>query len=489
MADVAPWRHSKQNPMAIATLPMLNGKVYAVWSPSLIQASLRSKEMSFDFFSIQFAARMLGIDKTSEKLIQTELNTGESFLHAAMSAMANALRGEALQKMNGVALDYIAEYLNDIPAAGKGKGLNISNVWQWSRDFITTATMEALYGEHNPFRGDEGGELRQALYDYDDYAETLIPGIAPSILARKAVAAQNKLAKGLGEHFYNHQYDQTRTDIAELTRDRAGTLRQNGIADDQIPFFEIGLVFTATVNSAPTFFWMFANIWLRPQLVAQLRDEAIKAVEMKPSSENGKRKAIVSTATLEERQPLLVSVYRESLRRASVVVGTRRVVHDMTLVDDDGTAYFLKGGVDVMWSGKTMHRTSNPWGDDVLEFKADRFVVPASSSAKETKERSARMKSYAPFGGGKHYCPGRNFAFAEILGFMTACVLGFEVEGLKAENVKEKVVPNMGEAIVKPPKNGEGGPITLRRRDGWEDVEWSFSVEGSEHRSNAAEKV
>ena len=37
-----------QNPMPIATLPMLNGKLYALWSPGLIHAAMRHKDLSFD---------------------------------------------------------------------------------------------------------------------------------------------------------------------------------------------------------------------------------------------------------------------------------------------------------------------------------------------------------------------------------------------------------------------------------------------------------
>lgn len=79
-----------------------------------------------------------------------------------------------------------------------------------------------------------------------------------------------------------------------------------------------------------------------------------------------------------------------------------------------------------------------------------------------------------PFGGGAHLCPGRNFAFAEILGLVGALVLGYEVVGLRAENIK--MGPRvLASAIPKPMEDGDGGPVTLRRRKGWEDVQWSFA--------------
>jgi len=48
---------------------------------------------------------------------------------------------------------------------------------------------------------------------------------------------------------------------------------------------------------------------------------------------------------------------------------------------------------------------------------------------KEKVDDELRKAGYIPFGGGKHLCPGRNIAFAEILGTLAALLLGFEVRG------------------------------------------------------------
>ena len=79
-----------------------------------------------------------------------------------------------------------------------------------------------------------------------------------------------------------------------------------------------------------------------------------------------------------------------------------------------------------------------------------------------------------PFGGGKHLCPGRNFAFAEILGMMTVLLLGFEVRGV-TEKFLQMPTPKFGEAVPKPLDNGAGGSVGIERRNGWENVEWRFS--------------
>lgn len=60
------------------------------------------------------------------------------------------------------------------------------------------------------------------------------------------------------------------------------------------------------------------------------------------------------------------------------------------------------------------------------------------------------------------------------MGLIGALVLGYEIEGLQAEKIK--MGPRvMAAAIPQPTKNGDGGPVTIRRKKGWEDVEWSFA--------------
>lgn len=53
--------NSAKTPMPICTLPMLNGKVYAITDPVLAQAAFRSKDMSFDPFVIAFTQKMTGL--------------------------------------------------------------------------------------------------------------------------------------------------------------------------------------------------------------------------------------------------------------------------------------------------------------------------------------------------------------------------------------------------------------------------------------------
>ena len=78
------------------------------------------------------------------------------------------------------------------------------------------------------------------------------------------------------------------------------------------------------------------------------------------------RTATLDISKLEERCPLMVSCYKESIRLGNQGVGTRRVMHDTVLMDSKGQEHLLKAGVDAMWSAKRMHRMEEIWGDDPM---------------------------------------------------------------------------------------------------------------------------
>lgn len=123
-----------------------------------------------------------------------------------------------------------------------------------------------------------------------------------------------------------------------------------------------------------------------------------------------------------------------------------------------------------MWSAKVAHKLPDVWGADTDDFNPERFATEPEDKDTEKKRRAA----YMPFGGGAHLCPGRQLALDEILGLVSALVCGFEIEGLCPENVKTGRMM-MASGISKPSQDGDGGKVTLKRREGWEDVQWSFA--------------
>lgn len=130
---------------------MLTGKVYVVWSPTLIQAGLRAKTMTFDTFALEFAQRIYGVSSVTVELLRGHTEIQDSPLARMSSVMHPALSGKHLKDMNTWALSYIAERLNAINGDG---GLEAKSLFQWVKQISMVSTGEALYGRQNPLRRD-----------------------------------------------------------------------------------------------------------------------------------------------------------------------------------------------------------------------------------------------------------------------------------------------------------------------------------------------
>lgn len=77
----------------IATLPILNGKIYAIWSPSLVQSALRNKGLTFDIFGIEFAENVFGLNKETMSIIRGTGSIEESLVSKMMSAIKPTMTG------------------------------------------------------------------------------------------------------------------------------------------------------------------------------------------------------------------------------------------------------------------------------------------------------------------------------------------------------------------------------------------------------------
>jgi hypothetical protein len=131
--------------MPVATLPLLNSKMYVVWDTSLVQSVFRNKNLSMVPFAREFTTNELGLVGNVRRVMEETDLVAEVFplVHAAMTA-------QHLRKMNLSALRYISDQLNT--SFNGSEWLVIPNMYLWIRDVMFMATCEALYGPGNIFR-------------------------------------------------------------------------------------------------------------------------------------------------------------------------------------------------------------------------------------------------------------------------------------------------------------------------------------------------
>lgn len=133
-------------------------------------------------------------------------------------------------------------------------------------------------------------------------------------------------------------------------------------------------------------------------------------------------------------QPLLQSLWTETLRMHTDVLVTRNCPEDITLpLDDDGKRQVtFRKGDNIFAPCYLGHHDANVWSNKSPEnlFDAERFCSVDPKTGKETFSISGTTGKYFPFGGGKTICPGRTFAKQEALGAFAMIMLQFEFEVL-----------------------------------------------------------
>jgi hypothetical protein len=130
-------------------MKVFSSRIYVICSPELVHNAFRSpKALSFEPFLIESARRTFNIKEKGMKIIKTppKVEGGENYLSATHQAMYQATApGASLIEMNSRVLTTIARCLDQIGADEQPKRL-----YNWTRDALTIASADALYGAKNP---------------------------------------------------------------------------------------------------------------------------------------------------------------------------------------------------------------------------------------------------------------------------------------------------------------------------------------------------
>lgn len=120
------------------------------------------------------------------------------------------------------------------------------------------------------------------------------------------------------------------------------------------------------------------------------------------------------------KAPLLRSIWFETLRMHNNLLTVREVGKDLTL---PGTRNWqLKKGNVISVPAALVHfdEKLHPSPD---EFNPERFLEKAMGGKGENASRTIK-----PFGGGSTYCPGRIFGEKQMMGFIAALLMRFDIE-------------------------------------------------------------
>ncbi|RSL50929.1 hypothetical protein CEP54_011692 [Fusarium duplospermum] len=438
-----------ENTLPICTLPMLHGKMYVINSPDLITAAMKNGDISFDPFLLEVPVGLFGLSKKISNIIEQR-----HVIDGLLNVIHYTLMGDHLSRMNITALTNMMQTLNDVgpnPA-------EVSDAYEWSWDVLGNATMVAIFGEKNPLTP----EHLHLIRDFDEGVARFALGIAPRWIAPKPLRAREKI-NTLLESFYAAGQE-TRPDVSSIIQKRTEILRREGFDDHDLGVQEITIPWVATTNTIAVLYWFFAHVFSVTEYTQRIRDE-MEAISIITTTKYGGCVGTISVKEMNKECTFLYACYRETLRLYIHNTGQRRVLKDTTIKDQQGREYLLKQGTNVQWPGSLTHMTDSTWGDDAWAFRPERFL---KVSPQEEKQRRG---AYIPFGGGKHLCPGRNFALSENMGFVGILALGYHVDGVRVPDSED---PGLGLGSRKP--IGEVGMrrAKITRRIGWEDITWEF---------------
>jgi cytochrome P450 len=432
---------------------MFNGRMYIVSSPALAsQVQRASASLSFERLTVEVAPRLLGLgEKTKRILADTEV-AAPSLNQIIQPLLGPAEMVEICRKQLEHFTAFFQAMTDDLE----------TDLFKLVKQEMTEASMNTFFGPHNPFVVHP--DLVNEFWNWENGIVPYAVGVLPQWTARRAYKGINRVADGFEEYLSKGRQSQA----CELIRRRQKLHDDTGLTYAEQARLEVGFSLGINVNASVTAFWVLNNIFSRPTLLAELREEIQRNAVLAPNT--------ISFRALRDSCPLLNSIYRETMRFCAPMSTTRYVLEDTVIAD----SYFLRKDSIVQIIGGLLHADEALWGPDVDKFNSRRFIyTPNGSKTSEdgavlaSKEGQLHPAAFRAFGGGTSLCPGRHFAQMEILSFTAAFVMGFDMSpptGL----TKVAWDPPMAEktfliAAIKPHKELN---VKVSRRQGMEDLQW-----------------
>jgi cytochrome P450 len=293
--------------------------------------------------------------------------------------------------------------------------------------------------------------------------------ILPTVIARKAYYGR----AAINEAFQKYYAAGLDKNASGLVKGRAEAARKYGLTERDIADFEISILFTAVTNTIPSSFWFLSYIFASTCLLSEVREEVSKIMTRK--TVNGVDTMEMDITGFQNKCPLLCSAWEETLRLIDSSSSVRMVVQDTMFAEK----YFLKAGSVVQMPSGVTHNSPEIWGEDAAIFNPRRFIRSDGKQDVAARERrKLQTQGYFPFGGGKHLCPGRHFAFTEVMSFVATLAYGFDIsmaDGSGPLKMPKPAQQKIGTGTRKPETDVR---ISIKRREEFKGVKWAYFVGG-----------
>ncbi|OTA31367.1 hypothetical protein BTJ68_08371 [Hortaea werneckii EXF-2000] len=475
----------RRHQLGLYTLRTIFGRMYIISSPSWTQAFHRaSKNLSFHDLVAPTLHSVLDLDPRTLQIFTENLNNERGDRSGVLLEIHDlvkrvlAPRSKGLEEVNKVFFDEIAAHVNALP---RGDGTELVGLWKWICRIMSTSSTTAAYGPYNPFA------LEPSLVDdFWNIAQNMhILFILPrawllSHLAPKLSEARQRVFRALREYSETEKF----TSGSSLAQESAQIRLSKGMTKSQSGQAELSIVMALLLNTVPATFWFLTYNFADAQLLADLRQEVDACTTPTGNTH------ILTATKLRTHCPLLNSALRETLRLAAPMNTTRYVRQD-TLLRNPVTreTYLLRKGSLAQIATTVIHQQREIYGAETPpeEFCAERFLRttrmgedPAMGFTGHDDGGGNVAGSFGTFGGGSSVCPGRHFAWMEMLAFVALLIAGFDIEDAGKGGGGAIAVPPfrkekmfIAQGLRKPAVDPK---VVIRRRKGFEDVSWKLEL-------------
>ena len=279
----------------------------------------------------------------------------------------------------------------------------------------------------------------------------------PSITSRKSFKARATLVAALVKYYEARGHENS----SELTYNRWKVQHDAGATTEDIAKLEAAAGIGILSNTVPSTFWTLFDIYSRPSLLLELREE-IRQNGLVIEPDTGLH--VVDLASIRDSCHLLVSSFQETLRLRSNGAPTRVVCKDILLNDQ----WLLKEGSILQMPAPTINRQPVAWGEATSDFNPRRFM-------KDTTQRDMkRATAFMSFGASPNICPGRHFASGEILALTAMMILRYDIA--PESGIWKPPVLNTKAMAASMTPPGETFSVKVHEREEFEEAEWDFRV-------------
>lgn len=426
----------------------------------------------------------------------------EDFVASALADTVKALEADTYNLISGVESPVdqtiwereadVQIVSRDFTSGDGGSFVADAELWQLLRYFVGEIATTVLMGRdflrnHPNFMHD--------LWEMDEKLNLFLaglPGWFPNMT--RAAAARERVLAAIGDHHeamfkYLDGKDPgprwtDMSDVSPVIVKRATEFRKAGSSRRAWTTGNATIVWVMNINSNAVIFWMVWYIFSDPCLVEEIRREVAPYVRFVPPHDNGlpikeAPRLTIDLAALWPKCPLLKGAFFETMRLEAASMSYKKILEDFVVTESDEDARMLgksepqsfllrKGEFVCIPHG--VHQSDEKYYRDPTRFDPRRFWTKdaVGEEKSETPQESSDAKvdygTMRVWGGGKHMCKGKMFAEREVLLFVAAIVMQWDV--LPVGNGGRWVHPGRkpGGGAVNPVK-----PVRVRmmRREGW----------------------